>query len=374
MRLAFITTMTTAPWGGSEALWGETVLRALAAGHEVFVSVYDWPTLPGPVAAMAQRGAKIHLRKRGKRWRRSGILMRLFYPFRELHEFQPDAVLINQGSTYDISRGKEFKRLRRALMRAERWPFILLCHCEQAAPRHVRAVRRAREAFMAARSVGLLSNSLRERSETHLGVALPHARLFQNPLQISAAKPLPWPTGDTLRFAFVGRIEQVKGLHLALSVFNTPVWRERDWIFDIYGGGEQQGELETQLRSYGLTNRVRFQGVVTDIDAVWRDHHVLLLPSRAEGLPNSMLEAMLSARPVIVSNVGGIAEWVNDGETGYMLPQPDVPSLEAAMERLWCNRGNLQNMGRAAFEQTSARRDGDPVGTLLGWLEEIGNG
>src|SRR5687767_4265121 len=134
MRIAFITTMATAPWGGSEALWAATASRALDAGHQVFVSVYDWADLPPAVAELQARGAQVHRRKVSRRWRRSGILMRLFYPFRALHDFNPDVVLINQGSTYDISRGKEFTRLRDALIRDARWPFVLLCHCEQNAP------------------------------------------------------------------------------------------------------------------------------------------------------------------------------------------------------------------------------------------------
>ncbi len=363
--------MATAPWGGSEALWGETAHRALDAGHDVFVSVYDWPSVPPVVAALAERGARGHRRKLSKPWRRRRILTTLFYPFRELHEFRPDVVLINQGSTYDISRGKEFGRLRKALIETERWPYMLLCHCEQSAPRHARAVKRARAAFLAARYVGLLSHGLRERSEAHLGVALPHARLFQNPLQISAPRPQAWPEGKTLRFAFVGRIEPVKGLHLAIEILSSDIWRKRDWDFDIYGGGVQRMALEEQVSGLGLTDRVRFQGVVTGIDAVWREHHVLLLPSRAEGVPNSMFEAMLSARPVIVSNVGGIADWVSDGENGYLLPEPDVPHLEAAMERLWRDREKLPAMGQRAFEQTLARRNKDPVATLLEWLEQI---
>jgi len=365
--------MATAPWGGSEALWGETALRALEAGHEVFVSVYDWPAVPSMLNKLVERGARLDRRRLSKRWRRSGVLMRLFYPFRRLHEFRPDAILINQGSTYDIQRGKEFRRLRKALIKTERWPFILLCHCEQDSPRRARAVARAREAFKAARIVGLLSNNLRSRSERHLGISLPQARLFQNPLNISAIQPLPWPQGGPLRFAFVGRIERVKGLDLALEILRTPAWRERDWQFDVYGDGDLKAELEAQVSHEGLADRIRFPGFATDIDSVWRDHHALLLPSRAEGIPNSMFEAMLSARPVIVSNVGGIAEWISDGETGYLLPQADAQSLETAMERLWRDRAALEGMGRAAYERTLLRRDPNPVATLLGWLEEIGS-
>lgn len=372
MRIAFLTTMTTAPWGGSEALWAETVHRALDAGHEVFVSVYDWPESPPAVAELARRGAIIDRRKLSRRWRRSGILMRLFNPFRALREFRPDSILISQGGTYDISRGKEFKQLRRALIKTDRWPFILLCHCEQDPPRRARSRDRARDAFKAARIIGMLSHDLRAKSERQLEISLSNVRLFQNPLNISSREPLPWPTSEQLKIAFVGRLEWIKGLDLALEVLNTPAWRARNWSLDIYGTGELHAELESQVADLGLADRIRFCGFASSMDTVWREHHVLLLPSRAEGIPNSMLEAMLCARPVIVSNVGGISGWVRDGESGYMLAQPDVAALTAAMERLWNDRERLQEMGAAAYRNTLAQRDPDPASSVLRWLEEIG--
>ncbi|MFL6618809.1 MAG: glycosyltransferase family 4 protein [Povalibacter sp.] len=371
MRIAFLTTMATAPWGGSEALWASTALRALDKGHEVFASVYEWPTIPGPVTELKNRGAQVDFRKVGRRWRRSGILTRLFYPFRALHEFRPDVVLINQGGTYDISRSGEFTRLRRVLVEQKRWPYALLCHCEQSAPRHPRTVRRAQQAFKAAQIVGMLSTNLRARSEQHLGIALPNTRLFQNPLNISTAGLLPWPQGTTLRFAFVGRMDRVKGLDLAFEVLTKHAWRERDWILDVYGDGELKAELMQQAQTAGLAQRIRFQGFENDIDSVWRNHHALLLPSRAEGVPNSMLEAMLRGRPVIVSNVGGISEWMRDGQTGYLLSQPHANELAATMERVWNERTYLERIGRGAYEHTLAKRDPDPTLTLLQWLEEI---
>lgn len=372
MRIAFITTMTTAPWGGSEALWAQTVHRALDAGHEVFVSVYGWPTTPQPVVDLIERGAYVERRRLSRRWRRSGILMRVFNPFRALRKFRPDVVLVNQGGTYDISRGKEFKQLRRALLKTDRWPFVLLCHCEQDPPRRPRAKQRAREAFAAARIIGMLSHDLRVKSERQLGISISNARLFQNPLNIKSIGPLPWPEGEPLRLAFVGRLEWTKGLDLAIEVFSSRAWREREWRLDVYGSGELQSKYEAEVRARHLAERIRFCGFANDMDAVWREHHALLLPSRAEGVPNSMLEAMLSGRPVIVSNVGGISVWVEDGETGYILPQPTVRELAGAMDRLWSDRNRLEAMGAAAYERTLSRRDPDPALSVLRWLEEIG--
>lgn len=372
MRIAFITTMTTAPWGGSEALWAQTVHRALDAGHEVFVSVYGWPTTPQPIAELIQRGAYVERRRLSRRWRRSGILMRLFNPFRAVRKFRPDAVLISQGGTYDISRGKEFKQLRRLLLKQERWPFVLLCHCEQPPPRRARARQRARDAFKAARIIGMLSHDLRAKSERQLEISITNARLFQNPLNIKSNGPLPWPEGEPLRLAFVGRLEWTKGLDLAIEVFSSPAWRDREWRLDVYGSGELQSKYEADVSASGLGDRIRFCGFAKDMDAVWREHHVLLLPSRAEGVPNSMLEAMLLGRPVVVSNVGGISAWVEDGETGYILPEPNASELARALERLWSDRERLRTMGATAYERTLRRRDPDPPLSVLRWLEEIG--
>lgn len=371
MRLAFLTTMTTAPWGGSEALWAETVHRALDAGHEVFVSVYDWPSVQPPVARLIERGALVHRRKLSRRWRRSGILMRLFNPFRALRAFRPDAVLISQGGTYDISRGKEFKQLRRALLETDRWPFILLCHCEQDPPRRSKSRERARQAFKAARIVGLLSEALQAKSERQLGISLSNARFFQNPLNITSRGPLPWPRSEPLSLAFVGRLDWIKGLDLAIEVLSSSEWLERAWRLDVYGKGELEEKLKSQVSALGLSDRICFRGFADDMDSVWREHHALLLPSRAEGVPNSMLEAMLCGRPVVVSDVGGISAWVRDGETGYVLPEPSVPALAAAMERLWQNAERLEAMGSAAYRHTLEQRDPDPALSLLRWLEEI---
>jgi glycosyltransferase involved in cell wall biosynthesis len=320
---------------------------------------------------LADAGAQVHRRKVSRRWRRSGILTRLFYPFRALHDFNPDVILINQGGTYDISRSGEFTRLRRVLIDQKRWPFALLCHCEQVAPRHPRTVHKAQQAFLAAGFGGMLSNNLRARSEQHLGIRLPNARLFQNPLNIGSTGLLPWPEGSTLRLAFVGRIDQVKGLDIAFEVLRRPAWRNREWLLDIYGDGELKTTLMQQIDAADLSDRIRFQGFNSDIDAVWREHHALLLPSRAEGVPNSMLEAMLRGRPVIVSDVGGIAEWMQDGETGYLLAEPEAPTLDVALERLWRSRSELERMGQTAYAHTLAKRDPNPALTLLKWLEQL---
>ena len=98
-----------------------------------------------------------------------------------------------------------------------------------------------------------------------------------------------------------------------------------------------------------------------NIADVWRDHHALVLPSRFEGLPLSIVEAMLSERPVIATDVAGNKELLQDDVTGFIAAAPTVMHLDEAMERAWQRRGEWRTIGRAAGEAARAVLPKDPA-------------
>jgi glycosyltransferase involved in cell wall biosynthesis len=97
----------------------------------------------------------------------------------------------------------------------------------------------------------------------------------------------------------------------------------------------------------GLT-KVRFLGHLEHVEDIWRNHHALVLASRFEGIPLVLVEAMLCARPCIVTDVGGIRELVNDGVNGFLAKAPTVELLDEAMNRAWESRSRLREMGNVA--------------------------
>lgn len=375
MRIAFVTAMAGAPWGGSEELWCETALRARAAGHEVFASVYRWNKRPAALERLTARNVRCELRSRSRLLRRARWLAPFCSAFGALRAFDPDVVCVSQGGTYDVARSAEFDALWR-LHAAQRWPYALLCHCEQAAPRGAH-LRRAREVFANASLAGFLAPRLIESSKRDLGLALDQARVFQNPLRSTLGAALDWPATASLRLASVARLEPVKGLDRLLATLDNERWRTRDWSLEICGTGPERARLEREVKRRGLEKRVRFLGFVTDIAGFWRDRQLLVLPSRDEGVPLAMQEAMLLGRPVIASNVGGIGAWIDHGDTGWLLPgRADDSahrslSLEQALDEAWRRRGELPAMGRAARAAVAARLDPDPAGTLLDWLGQL---
>jgi glycosyltransferase involved in cell wall biosynthesis len=370
MRLAFVTAMASTPWGGCEDLWASTAARARASGHGVLASPYHWNPPHPDLVALGRSGVRLAERPRGKLLRRVPAFAALARAFDPLRAFRPDAVCISQGGTYDVARSSELDELW-AIAAAQGWPYVLLCHCEQAPPVRRAQLARAKSIFAGAAIPGFLSRDLAQRTERDLGIELPRARVFQNPLRVSDRPILPWPADPELRLGCVARLHEIKGLDLLLDVLGAQPWRERHWRLDICGTGPERNALERRSHALGLADRVRFLGQVPDINAFWRDRQLLVMPSRAEGVPLAMQEAMLLGRPVVASRTGGIADWIDEDEAGWLLSAPTSAALGAALERAWHARARLPVMGEEASRRTRARLDPDPAGTLLRWLESL---
>ncbi|MGH3080495.1 MAG: glycosyltransferase family 4 protein [Gaiellaceae bacterium] len=102
----------------------------------------------------------------------------------------------------------------------------------------------------------------------------------------------------------------------------------------IVGDGPERPALEAELRRLGIDDRVRLAGEQGDVCALLADADAFVLPSRSEGLPVSILEAMAAELPVVASRVGGVPELVVDGESGFLVSPGDPQELATALERL----------------------------------------
>jgi glycosyltransferase involved in cell wall biosynthesis len=128
----------------------------------------------------------------------------------------------------------------------------------------------------------------------------------------------------------------------------------------LYGEGPRRNLLERLTSRLGLSDRVTFAGHV-NVDEIWSSNQVLVLPSRYEGLPLVLVEAMLCGRPVLATDVGGNSEILVDGVTGFLTGAPTVAHVADGLERLWANRTNLENMGRAGAKRIRELVPADPI-------------
>jgi glycosyltransferase involved in cell wall biosynthesis len=121
----------------------------------------------------------------------------------------------------------------------------------------------------------------------------------------------------------------------------------------IGDGGERAG-LEEMARSMGIADQVHFAGRRSHVPGLQGLFDIVVLCSFEEGFPNTIVEAMASARPVVATKVGGVGDAVEDRVTGLLVPADDDATLANALESLLADRVQRERMGQAG--QLRARR------------------
>lgn len=152
--------------------------------------------------------------------------------------------------------------------------------------------------------------------------------------------------GAPLRLLVVGRLVRQKGVDLILEAMaRTSIPLD----LTVVGDGGARAALEAQAAALGLQTRVRFAGWLerTALPDAYRAADLFVFPSRDEGMPNVVLEAMASGLPVAATDIAGNRDLVVDGETGFLLPVDDVAALAAALERLAADPDLRRRMGAA---------------------------
>jgi len=104
--------------------------------------------------------------------------------------------------------------------------------------------------------------------------------------------------------------------------------------FIFVGDGEARPTFERQVEELGMRDAFIFLGYRSDVPDILASCDIAVLPSKAEGLPNAVLEYMAAGLPTIVSRVGGNPELVADGVTGLLVPPQDADALRDALLRL----------------------------------------
>ncbi|HKP65587.1 MAG TPA: glycosyltransferase, partial [Casimicrobiaceae bacterium] len=147
----------------------------------------------------------------------------------------------------------------------------------------------------------------------------------------------------------VGRLQPVKNQILLARAFvraltDAPSLRSRMRLI-IVGDGPLHADIRTILEQGGVTDLAWLTGARSDVADLLRMLDVFVLPSLAEGISNTILEAMATALPVIATDVGGNAELVEDGVTGMIVPVNDIDRMAGALTRCAEAPDAARNMG-----------------------------
>jgi GalNAc-alpha-(1->4)-GalNAc-alpha-(1->3)-diNAcBac-PP-undecaprenol alpha-1,4-N-acetyl-D-galactosaminyltransferase len=168
----------------------------------------------------------------------------------------------------------------------------------------------------------------------------------------------------------VGRLAHQKGFDLLLEAFARVVPQAPGWQLVILGEGPELEALQKLRDRLGLSSRVTFAGFVRDIEA-WMGRAALVVqPSRFEGFPNAVLEAMGMGAAVISSDCkAGPSDLITDGIDGYLVPVDDIDALASRIGELMGSpvlRERLGTRAREVRERFSAAR------VLQQWIPALG--
>jgi glycosyltransferase involved in cell wall biosynthesis len=169
-----------------------------------------------------------------------------------------------------------------------------------------------------------------------VALPLPQASVVRNPVNVPLDQELPAPplAAGRWRLACVARLDILdKGQDILLQVLARPHWRGQPLHVTFFGTGPHRQALEEMAAFLGVAELVSFAGQVADVPAIWQAHHALVLPSRYEGLPLALAEAMLCGRPAIAADAGGMAELLLDNETGFLAAAATPDAFDEALGR-----------------------------------------
>ena len=374
MKIAFISLMKILPWGGSEELWYKTAKTALVNGHEVVTLTQQWPGTHTRITELKSLGADIQFYRTvtyPSLFKRVAIKLRLRQRVDEIIPvIDADVYVISNGSVFDFVYHQQ--NIKYVIDSGKPYLMISQHNFENGNILPINQRDYAIQVIQKAAKFIFVSERNQRNAERQLAYFFPATEVISNPLNTRdiSIKPFPVSNGE-LRMACVARLDcAFKGQDILLQVLSQEPWINRQYQLSLYGSGPHQEYIQSLLALYNLQSKVRIVGHVHDVDKIWATNQVLILPSLSEGTPLALVEAMLSGRAVVTTDVGDNSRYVLNEITGFLAPVASVTCIAVVLERLWEQRANLPAMGERAFARTMQITDLHPETTLLKHIEQ----
>jgi glycosyltransferase involved in cell wall biosynthesis len=355
MRIGIISTIGDCSWAGSEEMWKLFATEALHRGHSVAAALQTPIAHSDELAEFRALGGVVFAYNPLNRYTSRAV--RLGYSrFRRLKQWNPDIVCTSGHPALPYHNGDLYR-----LLNAHSGPRIFILQGNADWFITGQAVRDGlRALYRSARRIICVSRDNAALLQRQLTSTLP-ITILPNPIRTRLERPLAWPTDfEQMRFATVGRYETFsKCQDNILQALSTPEWKERNWRLDLFGSGSDERYIQDVIRYFGLEDRVRLCGYEREFTKIWRDHHLHILISRAEGLALALIESMFCGRPGVVTRTGGNHELLRDNNDGFVSPGEDPAIIRETLERAWIDRQRWPEMGETAFQQANKWIPGD---------------
>lgn len=158
---------------------------------------------------------------------------------------------------------------------------------------------------------------------------------------------------DEFKIVHIGRFMDVKNHAMILKTFALFAKQHTDATLQLIGDGELRKDMEQLAQELGVENSVEFAGLQSNVYPWLHDADIFILPSKFEGMPMTLIEAMGTGLPIISSAVGGVPDMLTDGENA-MLIKPESEQLLASLEMLYHDESIRRVLGQKALQRSLA--------------------
>ncbi len=366
MKKVFIfSTLEIAPWGGSEQMWSDAALKLSEMGNKVMTNTMEWPKLQDKLQQIKSNGGMLSFRPnphvKGSITDKAINKVKNYNWKKAVSSFDPDVILISEGGAFDnaiMQHGNWLLSLNKPV-------YIMSQFLLEYEYIHTQRRNFFIDYFQKAKKIFFVSNRNKTVAERTIARHIDNAAVIKNPIKIKKTTEK-YPDTDIYNIGVVARLESdVKGYDIIVETFAQPQWKDRNYCVNVYGSGPHEDYIKELVAFYGLQDKIIFRGFENDVVNIWDKNHILLLPSRGEGTPLSLLEANYCKRAAVVTDVGGNAEVITEGLNGFVAEAPVLACVSNAMERAWAKREQWEEMGLTAKKNIDHLYQTDAVEELI---------
>lgn len=179
-------------------------------------------------------------------------------------------------------------------------------------------------------------------------------RYIPNGIELSD-NPASRHSDGIFRAGYCGRMRAIKGVDVLIRAFDQvlKVQPGLDMQLLIAGDGETEQELHQLVSDLGIGDKIEFLGEIRDVEGFLGKLDLYVQPSYAEGLPNSVIEAMNAGLPIVATDVGGNNDLVESGTNGYLFEAGDTDALAVLLINCYQNQDDLQAFSKASKQKIS---------------------
>jgi glycosyltransferase involved in cell wall biosynthesis len=373
----FISLMAGSPWGGSEELWYKTALHAIDKGWKVGCAVYHWKEKEKRMQPLKDGGADIHYFPNKGRAKRNLIeriqnkisKQRIKKVISTLPVEKYDLVVVNMGALENTTPAWRdfYKRLDRYTVLYHNYKENEVLSGVKKATVQNWAENSLLNLFAARRIVEIL--------EKNSGIHISNADVLLNPLSFpvpSALSLFPPLQNGNYRFIMLAALELWrKAQDNLVKALSSGKWKDRNWTLHLYGDGKDRQKLQGLIEENGMTDKIFLEGHTSNVQSALENAHLLLQITHIDAMPIVVVEAMAIGRAAVVSRIGDMPRWVNEGENGWISPDASVEQIDSTLEKAWQQREQWKGMGKNAFSVFQEKYPAPAEEILLGKIEAL---